>query len=112
MAKTVTFYRVVAINGNTDAASAATDINTRAQGCGWHDEESTMREEIASCAESIRSYLVQETETFEVWQAWIDGNKDNAECFFVPVAGTHDVAELAASALGCDVGVDLNMERV
>ena len=85
MAKTVTFYRVVAINGNTDAASAATDINTRAQGCGWHDEESTMRDEIASCAESIRADLVLESETVEVWQAWLDGDKDNAECFFVPV---------------------------
>ena len=112
MTKTVTFYRVVAINGNTDAASAATDINTRAQGCGWNDEERTMRDEIASCAESIRSDLVLESETFEVWQAWTDGNKDNAECFFTPVAGTHDVAELAASALGCDVCPELNMERV
>lgn len=112
MAKTVTFYRVVAINGNTDAAIAATGINTRSKCCGWHDEESTMREEIASCAESIRADLVLESETVEVWQAWLDGDKDNAECFFTPVAGTHDVAELAASALGCDVCPELNMERV
>lgn len=31
-------------------ALAAAYINTRSQGCGWHDEERTMREEIASCA--------------------------------------------------------------
>ena len=112
MAKTVTFYRVVAINDNTDAATAATYINTRAQGCGWHDEESTMRDEIASCAESIRADLVLESETLEVWQAWLDGDKDNAEMFFVPESGDHDVAEMAASALGCDVCAELNMERV
>lgn len=112
MAKTVTFYRVVAINGNTDAASAATNINTRAHGCGWHDEERTMREEIALCADSIRADLELESETFEVWQAWIDGDKDNAEMFFVPKAGSHDVATLAANALGCDVCSELNMERV
>ena len=39
---------------------------------------------------------VLESETLEVWQAWLDGDKDNAEFFFVPVAGTHDVGELAA----------------
>lgn len=112
MAKTVTFYRVVAINGNTDAATAATYINTRAQCCGWHDEERTVRDEVASCAESIRADLIIESDTFDVWQAWLDGDKINAECFFVPQSGVHDVAELAAAALGCDVCAELNMERV
>ena len=45
-------------------------------------------------------------------QAWLDGDKDNAEMFFVPESGDHDVAEMAASALGCDVCAELNMERV
>lgn len=112
MAKTVTFYRVVAINGNTDAATAATDINTRAECCGWSDDERTMSDEVASCAESIRADLVIESYTFEVWQAWLDGDKDNAEMLFVPLAGVLDVAELAASALGCDVCAELKMERV
>lgn len=53
-----------------------------------------------------------ESETLEVWQAWLDGDKDNAEMFFVPESGDHDVAEMAASALGCDVCAELNMERV
>ena len=112
MAKTVTFFSVAAINGNADAAAAAHNINTRAQGCGWNDEESTMRDEIASCADSIRADLVLESETVEVWQAWLDGEKQNAEMFFVPQSGGHDIAELAAAAVGRDVCAELNMERV
>lgn len=112
MAKIVTFYSVASTAGNSDAAAAAHDINTRAEGCGWNDDERTMREEIASCAESIRANLVLQSEVFEVWQAWLDGDKLNAECFYVQQAGMHDVAELAAKAVGCDVCPELNAECV
>lgn len=48
----------------------------------------------------------------EVWQAWLDGQKDDAERFFVPLGGTADVAELGANALGVDVSEALNVARV
>lgn len=48
----------------------------------------------------------------EVWQAWLDGQKDDAERFFVPLGGTADVAELGAQALGVDVSESLNVARI
>ena len=47
----------------------------------------------------------------ETWIAWIDGHKDEAVEFEVPEAGTFDVAEAGANALGIDVCEELNVEK-
>lgn len=48
----------------------------------------------------------------EVWEAWEDGKRDEAERFLVPLGGTFDVAEAGAAALGVDVSESLNVARV
>jgi hypothetical protein len=52
-----------------------------------------------------------ETET-ETWEAWLDGDRDEAVQFEVPLTGWYDVAEAGASALGIDVCEKLNVARV
>lgn len=52
------------------------------------------------------------TNTTETWLAWIDGQKDEAVEFTVPLNGrTFDVAEAGAKALGIDVCEELNVAR-
>jgi hypothetical protein len=46
----------------------------------------------------------------EVWLAWIDGKKDEAVEFVVPLIGC-DVAQAGADALGIDVCEELNVAR-
>lgn len=48
----------------------------------------------------------------EVWQAWIDGAREEAVEFLVPLAGTTDVAERGANALGVEVSEELNVDRI
>ena len=48
----------------------------------------------------------------EVWEAWEDGRRDEAERFLVPEGGTFDVAQAGARALGVDVSESLNVARV
>ena len=48
----------------------------------------------------------------ETWEAWLDGKRGDAVQFEVPLAGTFDVAEAGARALGIDVCEELNVERV
>lgn len=50
-------------------------------------------------------------ETNETWLAWIDGFEDQAVEFSVPVAGTYDVAQAGADALGVAVSEQLNVAR-
>lgn len=45
----------------------------------------------------------------ETWMAWLDGHKDDAVTFEVPVDGMADVAQLGADALGVDVSSLLNV---
>jgi hypothetical protein len=46
----------------------------------------------------------------EVWLAWLDGKKDEAVEFVVPLIGC-DVAQAGADALGIDVCEQLNVAR-
>lgn len=48
----------------------------------------------------------------EVWEAWEDGKRDEAERFLVPLGGTFDVAQAGADALGVEVSEALNVARV
>lgn len=48
----------------------------------------------------------------ETWEAWLDGKRDEAVQFEVPLTGTYDVAEAGASALCIDVCEELNVARV
>lgn len=48
----------------------------------------------------------------EVWEAWLDGRRDEAERFLVPEGGTFDVAEAGARALGVEISEELNVARV
>lgn len=47
----------------------------------------------------------------ETWVAWLDGKREEAVEFQVPVAGTFDVAFAGATALGIDVCEELNVSR-
>ncbi|MDZ4253223.1 MAG: hypothetical protein U1A72_11715 [Sulfuritalea sp.] len=48
----------------------------------------------------------------ETWRAWLDGKRDEAVTFEVPIAvTTYDVADAGARALGIDVCEELNVER-
>jgi hypothetical protein len=47
----------------------------------------------------------------ETWIAWLDGKRDEAVTFEVPLGGTFDVAEAGAAALGVDVSENLNVQR-
>lgn len=47
----------------------------------------------------------------EKWIAWLDGKRDDAVEFDVPLDGTFDVAEAGAFALGIDVCEELNVAR-
>lgn len=48
----------------------------------------------------------------EVWEAWEDGKRDEAQQFLVPEGGFFDVAEAGARALGVEVSESLNVARV
>lgn len=48
----------------------------------------------------------------ETWEAWLDGKRDAAVTFEVPLGGTYDVVGAGADALGIDVSEDLNVQRV
>lgn len=47
----------------------------------------------------------------EEWEAWLD-DIDNRATFYVPKAGTVDVAAVGAEALGVDACEELNVARV
>ena len=47
----------------------------------------------------------------ETWEAWLDGKRDEAVEFQVPVGGTFDVAAAGAQALGVEVSEELNVAR-
>jgi hypothetical protein len=53
---------------------------------------------------------VNDTQT-QTWLAWLDGKRDDAVRFEVPVLGTYDIAEAGADALGVDVCPELNVQR-
>lgn len=47
----------------------------------------------------------------ETWIAWIDGRRDDAVEFEVPVEGDVDIADAGASALGVDLCEEINVSR-
>lgn len=47
----------------------------------------------------------------ETWIAWVDGSKNEAVEFQVPIGGTFDVAQAGADALGIDVCESLNVAK-
>jgi hypothetical protein len=49
--------------------------------------------------------------TTETWIVWIDGQRDEAVEFEVPIGGVFDVAQAGADALNIDVCEALNVER-
>lgn len=48
----------------------------------------------------------------EKWAAWLDGQKEEAVEFEVPVFGISDIAALGAAALGVDLSELVNVERM
>ena len=46
----------------------------------------------------------------ETWIAWLNGKKEDAVEFEVPIVGTFDVAEAGANALGVDLSGEVNVE--
>lgn len=55
---------------------------------------------------------IETTATTETWEAWVDGKRDESVTFEVPLAGTFDVAQAGADALGIEVCEELNVRRV
>jgi len=47
----------------------------------------------------------------ETWEAWLDGKRDEAVTFEVPMDGAFDVAYAGALALGVEVCEELNVRR-
>ncbi len=48
----------------------------------------------------------------EVWEAWVDGEKENAVQFLVPEGSFFDVAQKGADELGVDLSESVNVQRV
>ena len=63
----------------------------------------------AGVAEAVRLEPAPRT---EMWEAWIDGDREGAVRFDVPVGGTCDIADAGAAALGVDVSEALNVARI
>jgi hypothetical protein len=95
-----------------DARAAADACNRELMEQGETGNLDAAKAQIASCAECLRDGLKIESAEFEVWEAWINGHRDEAERFLVPLTGTADVAEMGAAALGVDVSEELNVARV
>lgn len=50
--------------------------------------------------------------TYEAWEAWEDGKRDESVIFLVPIGGTYDIASAGAEALGVDVSEYLNVSKI
>ena len=109
--KTITRYTIRHTQRTEDLMAAAAACNKSLNDAGETFSREAAEDQISSCRESLRSGLWIEEEEFEVWKAWIDGAKSDAETFLVPVGGVHDVAAMGASALGVDVSEALNVAR-
>lgn len=107
-----TGYAIVPTDRSVDARAAADACNKALMDQGDTHSREAAEAQIASCAESLRGSLEILDEDFEMWEAWEDGKRDEAEWFMVPVGGTADVAKLGASALGVDVSESLNVKRI
>ena len=55
--------------------------------------------------------VTENSQIVETWEAWMDGARESAVTFTVPLAGTFDFAEAGAKALGVDVCAELNVSR-
>ena len=53
-----------------------------------------------------------DVQAFQIWEAWLDGQRDNAVTFTVSTGGSVDVAEAGAEALGVDVCSELNVRSI
>lgn len=99
----------VSANGTTfgtyegDTEQAARDACAVDAG---YKSEADMVEQLESPSE-LQAVIV-ETET---WIAWIDGDKENAVEFEVPLGDTYDVASAGADALGVELSEELNVAR-
>lgn len=107
-----TQYTIVPAVKTVDTIAAADACNRDLMAAGDTDSRDAAEAKIAECHPGLRDLLRIEAEEFEVWEAWEDGKRDEAERFLVPVGGTFDVAEAGAQALGVDVSDILNVARV
>lgn len=110
--KTITEYTIVPTSRSADLRAAADECNRKLMDAGDNNSLGCAQAQIAECAACLRDGLRIDAQEFEIWQAWLDGKKDEAEMFRVPVGGVHDVAALGADALGVDVSEALNVARV
>ena len=106
-----TEYTVVATDRSVDARAAADACNLELMTQCETTSLEAAEAQISSCAECLRDALKITSEDFEVWEAWLDGQRDDAVEFLVPMEGTADVAEMGASALGVGVSEALNVSR-
>lgn len=107
-----TEYTIVATDSGVDSRSAADACNRELMAAGDTASRDAAEAKILECRPSLRDALRIEAEEFEVWEAWKDEKRDDAERFLVPVGGTFDVAEAGAQALGVEVSEILNVARV
>ena len=47
----------------------------------------------------------------EVWEAWVDGKRDEAVRFLVSKGGAYDIASAGADALGVELSDSINVQR-
>ena len=107
-----TQYTIVAIDGTEDARAAAAACNKALGDAGDSFSLEAAEAQFAECSPSLRDALAIEGTEIEIWEAWIDGDRDNAERFSVPAGGMVDIAEAGAAALGVEVSESLNVVRV
>lgn len=107
----ITKYTIRFAQRTEDLMAAAAACNKALNDVGETFSREAAEDQIFSCRESLRSGLWIEAKEFEVWEAWLDGARSEAETFLVPVGGVHDVAAMGASALGVDVSQELNVAR-
>jgi len=101
-------YYVSPSTESPDVLAAAAAINRRLGDAGDTGNLAAVEREIAECAESLRGDLA--IEELEVWEAWIDGSRDDAVRF--SVSPGEDVVQAGASALNVAVSEELNVARV
>jgi hypothetical protein len=77
-----TEYTIVPTDRSVDARAAADACNRELMEQGETGNLEAAEAQIASCAECLRDGLKIESAEFEVWEAWIDGQRDEAERFW------------------------------
>ena len=77
---------------------------------GFNVQDGQDRDVIAAVGAMPRAGVFGWVET-ESWEAWLDGKREDAAAFTLPVGGVHNVVEAGAAALGVEVTEALNVAR-